>query len=177
MTYYSNELYHFGVKGMRWGVRRSRRNTNNGFARIRRNTRNFYRKHKTGIKRAAKIAGVAAGTAALAYGIRRLHRTGKVPYLTYNKPVGLIEHKPNYPLVAVGSKVRSKKKLGQRFVEKAKRTKSGFLSKFKNKTAKKTSPKTSFKSGDFSQVYGELDDLTQNYLKKNRKKINRYFKR
>ncbi len=65
---YDDELQHFGVKGMKWGVRKARPSSGGG-------KRNW----KKIAKRAAIGAGVAAGAAALGYGAYRLHKAGARP--------------------------------------------------------------------------------------------------
>ena len=72
--FYQNELYHYGVKGMKWGVRRARKNDVSGTSSKKRKTDNDDNQttKKKGLsdrqKTALKIGAAAAGTALAAYG-------------------------------------------------------------------------------------------------------------
>ncbi len=91
MTYYvaglpySAELYHYGIQGQKWGLRRFQNpdgtRTPEGKIRYRENgTGNSGSASSNGknekLKKAAKIALITAGTAAAAYGTYRLAKSG-----------------------------------------------------------------------------------------------------
>lgn len=79
---YSNELYHHGIKGQKWGVRRFQ---NSDGTRTAAGKKRYYSsdsdsKNKTPkdyskLKKAAKVVGIAAGTAALAYGAYKFSKS------------------------------------------------------------------------------------------------------
>lgn len=67
----NTELYHFGVKGMRWGHRKARPRMSGAARSARR---------KKILKRVAIGAGAAAGAAALGYGAYRGHKYASTPH-------------------------------------------------------------------------------------------------
>ena len=79
-----NELYHFGVKGMKWGIRRNRSfSTGNSKKASSNKTEAQARKEK--IKKAAIIGTAVAGTALAAYGTYKAseylkEKAGKLSY-------------------------------------------------------------------------------------------------
>ena len=87
---YSNELYHWGIKGQKWGIRRyqnedgtlteagkKRYNTNSGNS-TSQNTKNVTSSDDKNekIKKAAKIAAIAAAAGLTAYGMYKLGKSG-----------------------------------------------------------------------------------------------------
>lgn len=91
---YTNELYHHGIKGMKWGVRRFQdkngRLTNAGKKRYSddnesTNKTNTEETKKKGLtdkqKKYIKIGAAVAGTALVAYGGYKLYKSGKLDYL------------------------------------------------------------------------------------------------
>ena len=88
MTYYvaglpysADDICHYGIKGQKWGIRRFQNpdgtRTQAGKIRYREDgsSNNSGNNHEK-LKKAAKIAAVTAGTAALAYGTYRLAKSG-----------------------------------------------------------------------------------------------------
>lgn len=79
---YSAELRHYGIKGMKWGVRRFE----NPDGTLTSAGKERYYRHKTKngmsdetkdkLKKAAKVAAITAGTALAAYGTYRLAKSG-----------------------------------------------------------------------------------------------------
>lgn len=88
MTYYvagmpySAELYHYGIKGQKWGVRRFE--NSDGTLTSAGKERYYGHRIKNGmsdetkgkLKKAAKVAAITAGTALAAYGTYRLAKSG-----------------------------------------------------------------------------------------------------
>lgn len=100
---YTNELYHYGIKGMKWGVRRARKNDVSGTSSKKRKTDSDddQTTKKKGLsdrqKTALKVGAAAAGTALAVYGAYKVskmlknkaadhsYRTGKQIAETYLK--------------------------------------------------------------------------------------------
>lgn len=86
MTYYvagiayGNDLYHFGIKGQRWGIRRFQNpdgtRTEAGKARYNSDGISDSSRNRERLKKVAKGVAIAAGTAALGYGAYRLAKSG-----------------------------------------------------------------------------------------------------
>lgn len=70
------ELYHYGVKGQKWGVRRAQKKAARKAAREARDAELTpeQRKKRTNIKRGITIGAAAAGTALAAFGAYKLHK-------------------------------------------------------------------------------------------------------
>lgn len=71
----NNELYHYGVKGMKWGVRRRRDDAGSSTSRGRSGANND--KKKRIAKRVAIGVGVAAGAAIATYGAYKISKIVK----------------------------------------------------------------------------------------------------
>jgi hypothetical protein len=71
MIYISNELYHHGVKGMRWGVRKQVTSSSSSKAK----SPKLSDAQKTNIKKGAKIAGKILVGAAATYAVVKIPNT------------------------------------------------------------------------------------------------------
>ena len=73
---YNGELYHHGVKGMKWGVRRAKKNTveTSGRSDTSKSRRELTPEQKAARrKKAIKIGAAAVGTALAVYGAKKIH--------------------------------------------------------------------------------------------------------
>lgn len=68
-----NELYHFGVKGMKWGVRRNR-SLSKGSPKKASSNKSEAQARREKIKKAAKVGIAVAGTALVAYGAYKIYK-------------------------------------------------------------------------------------------------------
>ena len=91
---YTNELYHHGIKGQRWGVRRFQRKDGTRTAAGKKRQRELQSDNSDkkkinkgltdGQKKAIKIGAIAVGTALAAYGAYRLYKSGELDELIQN---------------------------------------------------------------------------------------------
>lgn len=101
---YPDYLMHFGIKGMKWGVRRFQNKdgsytplglkrhgngTSGGSGKARAGSGSNAEARKARLKKAAKIAAIAGGTALAGYGAYRLAKSGKVPRIGMDKLKGI----------------------------------------------------------------------------------------
>ncbi len=71
---YTKELYHYGVPGMRWGIRRGNRASSSSKKQSsEKNTESSESKKQTRGKTAIKIGAAAVGTALAVYGAKKVH--------------------------------------------------------------------------------------------------------
>ena len=91
---YTNELYHHGIKGQKWGVRRFQRKDGTRTAAGKKRQRELQSDNSDkkkinkgltdGQKKAIKIGAIAVGTALAAYGAYRLYKSGELDELIQN---------------------------------------------------------------------------------------------
>lgn len=85
------ELYHYGVKGMKWGVRRNRNESVSSAKRTSKNIDNDARKRK--VKTAVKVGAAVAGTALAAYGAYKLSKFVKTKNIDLARQKGIEVYK------------------------------------------------------------------------------------
>ena len=91
---YTNEIYHHGIKGQKWGVRRFQRKDGTRTAAGKKRQRELQSDNSDkkkinkgltdGQKKAIKIGAIAVGTALAAYGAYRLYKSGELDELIQN---------------------------------------------------------------------------------------------
>lgn len=83
------ELYHYGIKGQKWGVRRAQKKAARKAAREARDAELTpeQRKKRTNIKKGVAIGAAAAGTALAAFGAYKLHKA--IDNHAWNKAVDI----------------------------------------------------------------------------------------
>lgn len=84
---YPNELYHYGVKGMKWGVRRAR--NDEAVASARQGYKDAKKEFKTAVKEYRKTANTA-------FGMKGLKRANAAEKKAYDADMKLLEAKAQY---------------------------------------------------------------------------------
>ena len=85
----SHELYHHGIKGQKWGIRRFQ-NSDGSLTNAGRKRRSLSDKQKKTIKTALKVGAVAAGTALLVYGAYKLNQKSTQALIDSYSDVGKV---------------------------------------------------------------------------------------
>lgn len=86
----TDELYHFGIPGMKWGVRRNKSNSSNKKQRNKKNNKSFKSKRTINKKKLVAIGAITATTVLALHGADKLLDMREKARITKQYPIETI---------------------------------------------------------------------------------------